>query len=26
VLDVSGAVAAADQNMYYRRVKVTNIM
>ena len=26
VLDVSGAVASADQNMYYRRVKVTNIM
>jgi hypothetical protein len=26
VLDVSGAVGAADQNMYYRRVKVTNIM
>jgi len=26
VLDVAGAVAAADQNMYYRRVKVTNIM
>ena len=26
VLDTSGAVGAADQNMYYRRVKVTNIM
>jgi len=26
VLDVAGAVASADQNMYYRRVKVTNIM
>ena len=26
VLDVSGAVASADQNLYYRRVKVTNIM
>ena len=26
VLDVSGAVASADQNMYYRRVKVSNIM
>ena len=26
VLDVSGAVASADQNMYYRRVKVANIM
>jgi hypothetical protein len=26
VLDVAGAVGAADQNMYYRRVKVTNIM
>ena len=26
VLDVSGAVGAADQNLYYRRVKVTNIM
>jgi len=25
-LDVSGAVAAGDQNLYYRRVKVTNIM
>ena len=25
-LDVSGAVAAGDQNVYYRRVKVTNIM
>ncbi len=25
-LDVSGAVAAADQNLYYRRVKVANIM
>ena len=26
VLDVSGAVGSADQNLYYRRVKVTNIM
>ena len=26
VLDVSGAVGAADQNLYYRRVKITNIM
>ncbi len=26
VLDNSGAVGAADQNLYYRRVKVTNIM
>jgi hypothetical protein len=26
VLDVAGAVASADQNMYYRRVKVSNIM
>jgi hypothetical protein len=25
-LDVAGAVAAGDQNAYYRRVKVTNIM
>ena len=25
-LDVSGAVAAGDQNVYYRRVKVANIM
>ena len=25
-LDNSGAVAAASQNLYYRRVKVTNIM
>ena len=25
-LDVAGAVAAGDQNVYYRRVKVTNIM
>jgi len=25
-LDVSGAVAAGDQNLYYRRVKVSNIM
>jgi hypothetical protein len=25
-LDTSGAVAAGDQNIYYRRVKVTNIM
>ena len=25
-LDVSGAVAAGDQNLYYRRVKVANIM
>jgi len=25
-LDNSGAVAAGDQNLYYRRVKVTNIM
>ena len=26
VLDVSGAVGASDQNLYYRRVQVTNIM
>ena len=26
VLDVSGAVGADDQNLYYRRVKVANIM
>jgi len=26
VLDVSGAVASADQNLYYRRVLVSNIM
>jgi hypothetical protein len=26
VLDVAGAVGSADQNLYYRRVKVTNIM
>jgi hypothetical protein len=25
-LDNSGAVAAGKQNIYYRRVKVTNIM
>jgi len=25
-LDTSGAVAAGDQNIYYRRTKVTNIM
>ena len=26
VLDVSGAVGSSDQNLYYRRVQVTNIM